>query len=182
MTGTEGPEVSSGVSDPTPLYLEQDFESLYVREYPSIVAVTSAMVGSVPLGEDITQQAFLVAYRRWRKVRTYDRPGAFVRRVAMNLAVSGLRRRLREVASLDRLFHDTPGASPPAVTDDPFWEALRALPARQRQVAALRYVEDYTVADIATVLGIAEGSVKAHLHAARKSLAAKLNVAWEDQP
>ncbi len=53
---------------------------------------------------------------------------------------------------------------------------MAALPDRQRQVIALRYVDDLTVADIATALDIAAGTVKSTLHDARRALAASLHL------
>ena len=150
-----------------------DFESFYRVEYPKVVALTLALTGSIPMAEDIAQEAFIATHRRWRRVAGYDRPGAFARRVALNLAVSASRRRVREAAALQRLFA-RPLPVPAAVGDTGFWEAVRHLPHRQRQVVALFYIEDSTVGDIATVLGLAAGTVKAHLHAARTSLARSL--------
>ena len=97
---------------------------------------------------------------------------AFVRRVVANQRVSDVRRRVRESAAVERLPRVEPVED--EVGDPAFWRAVAALPLRQRQVVALFYVEDRPVADVAVVLGIAEGTVKAVLHAARQSLAATL--------
>ena len=55
-----------------------------------------------------------------------------------------------------------------------FWTMVRRLPTRQAQVLALHYVEDRPVRDIAELLGIAEGTVKASMHQARERLGRKL--------
>jgi RNA polymerase sigma-70 factor (ECF subfamily) len=96
-----------------------------------------------------------------------------VRRTAINLALSDRRRRGAERRALERV-------GPPAESSDDgagavasadrFWRAVRELPRRQAAVVALHYVEDRSVAEIATVLEIAEGTVKAHLHQARAAL------------
>jgi len=62
-----------------------------------------ALTGSWEAAEDATQEAFLRAHRDWERVGRYDQPGAWVRRVAANLAVSALRRRLAEAKALLRL-------------------------------------------------------------------------------
>ena len=160
-------------------YLVPEFASLFAEEYDRIVALVLAVVGNVGLAEDVTQEAFLAAHRRWARVRHYDRPGAFVRRVALNLAVSRLRRTVREVAALERVFSQRRSEAPVAWPDS-FWDLVRALPRRQRQMVALRYVEDYSIKEIAAVLRIAEGTVRAQLHAARQRLAAQLNTSLED--
>lgn len=153
-------------------YVQSSFESFMATEYARVLAFARATVGSWPEAEDLTQEAFLVAYRRWEDVAEYERPDAFVRRVIANKQVSGVRRRVRESAALLRL--RPVEVVEPDVGDPAFWDAVRRLPVRQRQVVALHYLDDRSVADIATVLAIAEGTVKAHLHAARHALATAL--------
>ncbi|MGY0506003.1 RNA polymerase sigma factor [Luteimonas sp. e5] len=53
-------------------------------------------------------------------------------------------------------------------------EAMRALPARQREAFTLRVLEELDVADTAAVMGCSEGSVKTHLSRARSALQAQL--------
>ena len=66
-----------------------------------------------------------------------------------------------------------PDLSPSALA---FWQAVRALPKRQAQVAALFYLEDRPIADIALILQMAEGTVKKHLYDGRKALARTLDL------
>ena len=156
-------------------YVPGSFESFMATEYPRVLAFARATTGSWSEAEDLAQEAFLVAYRRWDDVAGYERPDGFVRRVIANKQVSGVRRRVREAAALQRLRPvDTVDTVDADVGDPAFWHAVRRLPVRQRQVVALHYLDDRSVADIATVLAIAEGTVKAHLHAARHALAAAL--------
>src|SRR5260370_523512 len=79
-----------------------DFESFYLSEYRSVVTLGLALTGRVGLAEEIAQEAFLSAHRKWEQVRHYDQPGAFVRRVVANLAVSAFRRRVHEAAAMER--------------------------------------------------------------------------------
>jgi len=62
----------------------------------------------------------------------------------------------------------------PAVEHSPLWQAVRALPDRQRAAVVLRYVDDLSVPEIALVLEVAEGTIKATLSQARSSLARRL--------
>jgi RNA polymerase sigma-70 factor (ECF subfamily) len=64
--------------------------------------------------------------------------------------------------------------------DDEFWTAVRRLPARQAQVAGLRYVYELELAEIARTLEISEGAVKQHLSRARAKLAQDLRMSDED--
>lgn len=99
-----------------------------------------------------------------------------MQRVALNLATSQLRRIGAEARAVTRLAGRREAATdaPDSLGDDAFWRAVRRLPPKRARVIALRYAGDLTVADIATVLGVAEGTVKAHLHQARRQLAAWL--------
>jgi DNA-directed RNA polymerase specialized sigma24 family protein len=60
---------------------------------------------------------------------------------------------------------------PPADVDPELWDAVAALPRRQREAIVLRYVGDLTERDVASVLGISEGAASAPLVAAHRRLA-----------
>jgi RNA polymerase sigma-70 factor (ECF subfamily) len=160
-------------------YLPRSFDEFMREEYGRALAFARAVTHGWSEADDLCQEAFLAAYRRWREVGRYERPDAFLRRVIANRSVSGLRRRASERAALQRIAAgrsiDTDGSDPA------FWAAVGRLPARQRHVVALHYLEDRSVADIAVVLDIAEGTVKAHLHAARQSLAQLLGAEHEEE-
>ena len=153
------------------------FEHFYLEEYPRVVMLVYALSGSRAAAEDIAQEAFLRAYQNWERVGSYEHQAAWVRRVATNLATSGLRRRLLEARALARLAgRREPALEPLSGEVADFGRALRALPRRQAQAVALFYVEDLSVQQIAVVLGCAEGTVKAHLAKARHTLAKRLQL------
>jgi RNA polymerase sigma-70 factor (ECF subfamily) len=136
-----------------------------------------ALSGSRAGAEDIAQEAFLRAYQNWERVESYEHQAAWVRRVAANLATSGIRRRLAEARALARLAaRREPALEPLPAEEADFGRALRALPRRQAQAVALFYVEDMSVQQIAVVLDCAEGTVKAHLAKARHTLAKRLQL------
>ena len=142
-----------------------------------MVKLVYALSGCRVAAEDIAQEAFLRAYRDWDRVGSYEHQAAWVRRVATNLASSGLRRRLAEARALTRLAgRRQPALEPLAAEEADFGRALRALPRRQAQAVALFYVEDLSVQQIAVVLDCAEGTVKAHLARGRQSLAKRLQL------
>ena len=62
-----------------------------------------------------------------------------------------------------------------------FWAAVRRLPQRQAQAAALRFVYEMPIVDIAIALGTSEGTVKQHLSRARRALATTLGLEQEEQ-
>jgi RNA polymerase sigma factor (sigma-70 family) len=160
---------------PEAVRLPGRFEYFYLEEYPKVVALVYVLSGSRAGAEDIAQEAFLRAYRDWERVGSYEHQAAWVRRVAANLATSGLRRRLVEVRALTRLAgRREPAVDPLAAQDGEFWAVVRALPPRQARAVALYYFQDLSVQQTATVLGCAEGTVKAHLAKARRTLARQL--------
>jgi RNA polymerase sigma-70 factor, ECF subfamily len=149
------------------------FEDLYRRELPSMVALGTTLTGSREAGVDLAHEAMVRAYRDWAKVGNLDRPGAWIRRVLINLAVDHTRRRSRERRALARL-----QPSPAVELRDPvsarFWAAVRALPERQRAAIALHYLDDLSVDGIAEVLEVSAGTIKTSLFKARQSLARTL--------
>jgi RNA polymerase sigma-70 factor (ECF subfamily) len=168
---------ATGRDGPQPVRLPGRFEHFYLQEYPRVVELVYALSGSRSGAEDIAQEAFLRAYRNWDRIGAYDYQAAWVRRVAANLATSGLRRRLVEARALARLAgRREPALDPLPAQDADFWRAVRALPHRQAQVVALYYLEDLSIQQVAAVLDLAEGTVKAHLAKARQGLARRLHL------
>lgn len=155
-----------------------EFAELVERESRGLIAACAAIVGDVALAEEITQDAFERCYVRWRRVALLDRPGAWVRRVAVNRAISVQRRATSERRALVRLagFAST---SPRAThAQDPLtlpdesgvWAAVRALPRDQAAAVALHYAADLSVAEVAATMHLSESAVKSLLHRARATL------------
>lgn len=148
---------------------EQSFEAFFRQEHRNLVALAAAMTGSVELGKDLAQDALGKAFQQWSKVGRYDSAGAWARRVLINLAIDANRRRGSERSALQRVVTDD-ALLPADAPSDEFWRAVRALPDRQRAAVTLHYLEDMAVAEVARVLDIAEGTVKATLSKARATL------------
>ena len=155
------------------------FEEFYAAEVRAVTALAYALTGNWTVAEDLTQEAFARAFRDWRRVGGFQRPDSWIRTVTANLATSRLRRLAAEARALARL-RQRP--EPQSLPDDveAFLAAVRRLPRRQAQAAALRYVDDLPVAEVAAVMGCATGTAKAHLHAARQRLLTELHLDQED--
>lgn len=153
---------------------QQDFESFYARERRAVMGLAYALSGSRSGAEDLAQEAFVAAYRRWEQISTYDDPGAWIRRVVANQALSWLRRRGAEARALLRIGEG--GHTIPPLDDESelVWQEVRRLPARQAQVVALRYLDGQDVVDIARILGCTENTVRTHLRRGRETLARRL--------
>lgn len=155
------------------------FDELYRFEYPALLRLAWSLTGRRDLAEELVQDVMLKVHADWDRLRDYDSPGAFARRVLLNDATSAARRRASERRALARLQSDTTHRDD-APPDESFWAMLRSLPERQAQVLALHYVEDLAVTDVARTLDIAEGTVKAHLHRGRLALAELLRDELEE--
>jgi len=143
------------------------FEAMYRRELTPMIALGTTLTGSSDAGVDLAHEAMLRAYRAWPSVEAMDRPGAWVRRVLINLAIDRHRRMRREETVVRRL---TPEVATGAPEVDQFWATVRTLPDRQRAAVALRYIDDMTVEQIAEVLEVSPGTVKTSLFRAHKTL------------
>ncbi len=164
------------------IILGVSFEDFYTSEFEAVLGLAYALSGNRWMAEDLAQEAFLEAHRSWNRVATFEHPGAWVRRVVANRSVSAFRRRMTEAKALGKIaLRQTPIVPELSADNAEFWRAVRALPRRQAQVVALRYVEDLPVDEIAEILDVAPGTVRKHLHDARPALARRLRVA-EGEP
>jgi DNA-directed RNA polymerase specialized sigma24 family protein len=127
------------------------FEEFFRERYGEVVRSMRLMTGDHARAEELTQEAFARACRHWRRVRTLDRPVAWVYVTATNEARREWRREQRAAST---------ATSPPAVV--------------------LRYVADLPIAEIAEVMGCAPGTVKATLHQALAHMRVELEDDDED--
>jgi RNA polymerase sigma-70 factor (ECF subfamily) len=154
---------------------ESAFSLFFRSHFEGVTRTVYLIVHDRARAEDIAQDAFLQLFRDWPRISGYERPEAWVRRVAIRLAVRGLKR--DELwRSVRRLFvpHErTSGA------DIDVAEAITRLPRGQRAAIVLYYYEDRPTAEIASLLGCSEATVRVHLHRGRQRLARLLG---EEEP
>jgi RNA polymerase sigma-70 factor (ECF subfamily) len=156
-----------------------------VRQYQnSVFNVCFRLLGERREAEDLTQEAFLRAFRR---LHTFDdqRPfGPWIRQVATNLCLNHLSRSApaslpleEERDSADFSLDQSPesiliGRSQAAQVR----AAILALPPHYRAVIELRHFQDLSYAEMANTLGLSLQQVKTHLFRARKTLARGLKI------
>lgn len=175
MHATAHPSVSSTTMEPAPIIAtEVSFEELYRREYPALVAVATALAGTPADGEDVVQDTMVKALMHWGKVRRLERPGAWCHRVLLNACRSRWRRRRTEARFLARQRREEPSTQGPTVEVVAFWAAVRRLPERPRLAVALYYAGDRSVAEVASILDVPEGTVRSDLSRARMALTNEL--------
>jgi RNA polymerase sigma-70 factor (sigma-E family) len=143
----------------------------FEQHYASLHALARMMLGNQSEAEEVVMDAFAKALFRWRLFRGIDRPDFYLRRVVINECRSKLRRRKVEARALAlvrpqeaRLDTDV-HAHRIAV-----WEAIAALPPRQRAAIALRYLDDLTEREIAEITDVPVGTVKSQLSRGKAKL------------
>jgi len=149
-----------------------EFDEFFAASWDPCLRAVAASTGSMTLAEDQVAEAFARAWASWHKVSHHPAPRAWVVRAALNAGASWWHRRSRETA----LTSDDVAAAGGEGTglDTAVLAALRRLPARQREVIALRVFLDLDIDTTARQLGIAPGTVRAHLSRAMTALRGEL--------
>lgn len=149
----------------------EEFELFFVTNYDSVLATLITITGDRERAVDATQEAFIKASARWSKIGSYDVPAAWVRRAAINASRDGWRSdRRRRRRELPHAAAPVPSPADDVVDDAAATELLACLPRRQREAAALFYVEDRSVSEIAHILGVSDGTIKSQLADARERM------------
>ena len=149
-----------------------DFAEFYRRSADDCLRAVLVSVGDTDKAKDLVDEAFVRAFASWRTLSRHPAPTAWVVRTALNANISWWRRHHREISVPDPgMAADlAAGAAADSPVDPRIMAALMRLPARQRQVIALRLFLDLDTARTAEVLGVAPSTVKAHLARAIASL------------
>ena len=145
----------------------ESFETWYEESYRRVFASVLVVNGDRVATADAVDEAFTRAWERWPRVSAMGSPVGWTFTVARNQLRRAARRRAREHSLAFP-------AQPESEIDVALWETVRSLPARERELVALRYVAGLTESQIASTLGIAPGTVARGLHDARAHLHAML--------
>ena len=141
----------------------QQVTELFQAHQLELVRLAVLMVGDLATAEDVVQDAFEQLHRRWRTLRKPSNALDYARSAVLNGCRSVHRRRLvarrhqPQIAAAARPDTDTAAA---IAQRTELMDAFRALPRRQREVLALRYYLDMSVADVATTLNISPSAVR----------------------
>lgn len=148
------------------------FRSLYENHVRRVHALSLRLMTDAAEAEELTQDVFVAAWRRLSDYRGDARFSTWLHGITVRLArmrLRGLLRRRRHEGRLMPDYLDAVSAAMPAANLD-LERALGTLPRRMRTALVLHAIEGYTQAEVARLMGIAEGSVKAHVHRARMLL------------
>jgi len=165
----------AGRASPDALGDMDEFEAFFRRHERQVVACLWRITGDEQTAHDLSQETFLRAWRHFAQVRGYEQPGAWLLRVATNLALNELRRRSVPTAAAERFADDdAPGA---LASSDPnlrlaerdlVEQTLLELTPQQRAALALREVYGFTCEEIGRTLGVSRDAIKMTLWRARE--------------
>lgn len=139
----------------------ESIEAAYRRLRTRLVRLAHLLTGSPDAAQDVVQDAFVSAARRWSQVENVD---AYLRMAVVNGSLSVHRRTGRERDKAARLQNLTSVVTVGIPEVDETWDVLRRLPDRQRAALVLRFYEDLPEAEIAQLIGCRPGTVKSLLH------------------
>ena len=157
-------------------------DALYERYAPAALRMAYFLTGDPDLAEDLVQDAFVRVTGRFQHLRRPEAFDAYLRRTIVNLFASHLRRLRRERAELSReageIGLQVREDRDPAQRDD-LWNAVLALPKRQRAAVVLRFYEDLSERETAEVLRCTTGAVNSLV--ARAMVALRERIGGEER-
>jgi RNA polymerase sigma-70 factor (sigma-E family) len=155
----------------------ESFAEFFEENYAKVLGALRLVIADRGRAEDRAQEAFLRAYRDWSRIGSMHRPVTWVYVVALNDERRRWKR--RRIDTTDREPElPAPDIAGSVVTTIAIRDALKSLTERQRTIVVLRFFSELRVAEIARVMGCAEGTVKATLHQAL----ARLRIEMEIEP
>ncbi len=181
MTRSQAPSTGSAPTLTSRDGAGAELETVYREHYVRLVRLAYTLTGRRHVAEELVQDAFIQADRKWATVRHYDDPVGWVRRVVVNRCTDthrrtgSERRALMRVLTTDRLDRrELSDVASRAEPDSELWVAVRSLPDQQSAVIALVYVEGLDVVEAAATLGISDHTARTHLARAKAKLAGQL--------
>ena len=150
---------------------------VFRRHHRALVRSAYLLLGDASDAEEAVQEAYFRVQRAVQRAGTVDAALPYVRAAVLNVCRSGLRRRVVALRRRPDSAPDAMSAEAHAIQHEDHAEiadALRRLPARQRECLVLRYYLDLSEAEIAATLDISPGSVKTHVHRGLASLGHRL--------
>jgi len=155
---------------------DPDFGAWVASRGPALQRFAYLVTGNNSDAPDLVQDALARALPRWESLAASGTAEAYVKRSIVNGSISGWRKRRRLVLVEDVEPMATSHEPGPEERDaDEAWELVQTLPSNQRAAVVLRFYEDLSFAQIATVLDCAEATARSHVHRALAKLRQRLN-------
>jgi RNA polymerase sigma-70 factor (ECF subfamily) len=145
-----------------------EFEAFFTDRYDEVRRALTVAFGDARLAEECAQEAFVRAFVRWKRIRKMESPAGWVYVVATNVARRG------RTWSSDAEVPSAADLADTVVDRASIARGIAQLPDRQRIAVVLRFLADLPIADVATAMGCAQGTVKSTLHSALARLRVSL--------
>jgi RNA polymerase sigma-70 factor, ECF subfamily len=160
---------------------DHEFDTWYLDCRDRLVMQVAAMCGDQVEAMDFVQEAFVRAWSRWPRVSALDDPEGWVRRVAVNLAISRWRRaRTVILQAVVRPAGSHESGEHRSDERAVMFAALATLPVEQRQAIVLHHLADLSVDEVAREMSVPAGTVKSWLSRGRSRMATALTDAPEE--
>jgi RNA polymerase sigma-70 factor (sigma-E family) len=157
---------------------DKEFLDFFADQFWSLRRIGFLLTGDWDQAEELAQEAMARTFAAWSRIRGYDRPAAYARKVLVNRHRSLLRRAVVEarhtLTSRPQEWHEPDFGGDDLV----LWQALRQLAARQRAAIVPRYYLDLPEAEVARLLGLPVGTVKSLVHRGLARLRDRLGAAY----
>ena len=159
---------------------EREFEARLADSAALAVRIAYGVLRNKPDAEDVAQEAFARAYRRFSALRDRERFRAWLVRMTFRIALDHRRSQRRRTMREDAVVAITPQAGDfeadalAKERSERLWRAIDELPDRLRVVIVLAAIEGHGLKDVAALLGVAEGTIKSRMFEARQKLHEKL--------
>jgi DNA-directed RNA polymerase specialized sigma24 family protein len=155
----------------------RSLETLFRLHYPRLVKTLCLITLDREQAADAAQEAFLQLHLHWDRVSAYEDPIGWVYRVAINRCRDYRRQLIRLARLRERQVSGLSGGQDVCwYPEREFVEALKELPRRRREAAALHYIAGFSERETADAMGLSEGAIKSHLFRARETLQVELKV------
>jgi len=151
---------------------------MYDTQYRPLVRMSAMLLGDTGAAEEVVQEAFIAVHAAWRRLRDVDKAVYYLRRAVLNRSRSILRHRIVVDRHMPVREPDMPSAEQGAITQlerSAVIEALRSLPARQREALVLKFYLGLSEEEVAAAMKISTGAVKSHTSRGKAALRTALD-------
>ena len=154
---------------------DREVAALFDEHYDGLCRLAFVIMGDAHMAEEIVMEALLKTFTGWGRIRDRSQTPAYLKRSVINLCRSRIRRKGIE-ARVNEQTHHTERLKPPEWDPDrhetarELWDAVRELPPRQRACIILHYEQGLPDSEIAEILDVSAGTVRAQLSRARAKL------------
>jgi RNA polymerase sigma-70 factor (ECF subfamily) len=156
-----------------------DFDAIVARHQPQVARLAHRLLGwrDRAAVEDVVQEVFLVAFTRLKQFRGDSTLSTWLTGITINQCRAHRRRSLLRLKWLREKWNRRETNHQPTDADETSQQvrdAVALLPPRDREVIVLFYLEEFSVAQIAELLGVKNNAIEVRLHRARQRLKTQL--------